>query len=837
VIGLVIVSHSARLAEGIIELAREMGGDDLSLCGVGGLDAPDRPLGTDPIMILDAIESAYSEEGVLVLMDLGSAVLSAEMALEMLPPEKAANVLLCSAPLVEGTLAAVVQARLGTSLQDIASEAQNALQAKITHLGNTISSNSIAAPISTPGVGREDLHLCIKVTNPLGLHARPATHFVRTAGNFPDVILKVKNQTTGRGPVSARSINGVTTLGVRKGHEILITAAGSNAQSALDALKQLADHNFYDQEPPQPYAQSRNKYSPIDLGYKSRNALQGLAVSPGIAIGPVNQFHSTLPTVPEHLITDSQSAWNALEDSIEATRNQIQLDYESATHQTNRYTAAIFDAHLLFLEDEALLSPTRARIFDQKINPAAAWMQTIKEIAARYLDLDDPYLQTRARDIEDVGKRVLINLLGLDSSKPTFAGSGILVAPDLPTADMVHLNPSGVQGILTAFGGPTSHAAILARAMGIPAVAGLGEGILDLQEGILLVINGENGQVWVDPAVETIAYFEKLARDTEESRTQILKEGKKPAVTRDGHQIEIVANISIATEALRAIDSGAEGVGVFRTEYLFLGRVKPPDEDEQVMAYQTAALGLAGRPLIIRTLDAGGDKRIPYLNLPQEANPFLGWRGLRVCLENTDLFKTQLRAIIRTAAKYPVKILFPMVTNLAEWREAQSYIKDAIREVSERGQDIPEEIESGIMVEVPAAALLSELFAEEVDFFSIGTNDLAQYLMAAERGNPKVTQLSDALNPAVLQMIQRVVESAHDKGKWVGVCGELAGDADAIPILVGLGVDELSMNATAIPRAKQIIRGLEYATACRYAHAAIKLDSAEAVRSMCISTK
>jgi phosphocarrier protein FPr len=836
-IGIVIVSHSAKLAQGVAELASEMGGDDLKLCGVGGLDAPGQPFGTDPVLIMNAIEQVYSTEGVLVLMDLGSALLSTEMAVEMLPPEKAQNVLPCAAPLVEGTLAAAVQARLGASLEQAAAEARSALGAKFTQLGEPLSGLEVDSAAPFEPTGGDVSTLSIVVTNPLGLHARPAARFVQTAARFPEAKIRVKNQTINRGPVSARSINGVTTLGIRQGHEILITSRGRQAQVALDAFQELADNNFGDDatltdrhtQTISPSTSALNVTPDSDM--TQAEPLAGVSVSPGIAIGPVIQFRPEIPTVPDHFVEDPNADWNALIDSIEKTRVEIQNDFESATHRTDEYTAGIFEAHLLFLDDDALLSPTRARIFDQLMNAAAAWIQTIEQVAEQYRNLEDEYLQTRARDVENVGNRVLLNLLGTKASPPSFDEPGILIAPNLTTSEMVSLNPAKVLGILTAFGGPTSHAAILARSLGIPAIAGLGEQILGFENGALLVIDGGSGAIWRNPDPKRIARFKEKAQVAEETRRLALADSREPAITGDGHQVEVVANISIPAEAQYALDSGAEGVGVFRTEYLFLRRNEPPDEDEQVRAYRAAALGLGGYPLIIRTLDAGGDKMIPYLNLEQEPNPFLGQRGLRLSLEYPDLFKTQLRAILRVAAEFEVKILFPMVSTLDEWHAARTLLMEARRGVSESGKAVPDDIETGIMVEVPAAALLADLFAEEVDFFSIGTNDLTQYLLAAERGNPKVVQLSDGLHPASLRMIQRVVEAAHNRGKWAGVCGELAGDPQAIPILVGLGVDELSMNAPAIPRAKQIIRQLDFAIIRKQAQAALKLDSAVAVRA------
>ena len=812
-IGIVIVSHSAKLAEGVVELAREMGGKDLLMQGVGGIDPPSQQLGTDPLMILEAIEKVYSSEGVLVLMDLGSALLSTEMAIEMLPPEKASVVRLCDAPLVEGAIAAAVQARLGSPIEQVIQEAKGALIAKETHLGDTSLVEDVEKRPPIQQMQQESTgqkyELRIKVDNPLGLHARPAARFVQTAGSFSGAEIYVQNQTTGRGPISAKSINGVTTLGVQQGHEILITASGSQAQAALDALQVLADNNFGDEDHLQPIIpltiETPRAVSVLDSG----SALKGLSVSPGIAIGPAKLFTPEIPDIPEHQTENPQVEWDTLLESIEKTRSQIRADFETASRRTDNYTAAIFEAHLLFLDDEALQLPARESIFNEKKNAAAAWLHAVEQVATQYRSLDDAYLQSRAKDVEDVGQQVLVNLLGLETLVPAFDESGILVASNLTPSETTHLDTSKVLGILTAFGGPTSHAAILARSLGIPAIAGLGEGISNLPADALLVMDGEKGQVWVNPEADFVAEYTNLAQVAEQAKAQALTESQEPAITIDGHRVEIVANIRSATEAQNAVASGAEGVGLFRTEFLFLDRENPPDEEEQYATYQAAAAALAGRPLIIRTLDAGGDKPIPYLNLEREANPFLGWRAIRLCLEHPGLFKTQLRAIIRVAATNQVKIMFPMISTSDEWYKAKALLDEAFHEVQENGQAVPKRIETGIMIEVPATAILAEELAEEVDFFSIGTNDLTQYTLAVDRTNERVANLASPFNPAVIRLIATTIEGAHKKNRWVGLCGEMAGNPLATPLLLGLGLDEFSMAPVSIPKIKHIIRNLE----------------------------
>jgi phosphocarrier protein FPr len=449
-----------------------------------------------------------------------------------------------------------------------------------------------------------------------------------------------------------------------------------------------------------------------------------------------------------------------------------------------------------------------------------------------YRALDDAYQAARAGDVADVGRQVLLNLLGQPLPTADWGEPGILIATDLAPADTAQLSAHRVRGFATASGGLTSHSAILARTLGIPAVVGAGMGVSAIAEGTPILLDGDTGRIWLNPSAELRAEFVQRIETLRRTRAHALADAGVPAKTRDGRRVEVAANIGTLADARQAVEVGAEAVGLFRTEFLFLDRRNAPDEEEQYAAYVGAANILGSRPLIIRTLDVGGDKPLRYVRMEPEANPFLGRRGIRLCLARPDLFKVQLRAIVRAAAEHPVRVMFPMIATLEEFRAARALLLEAQAEVEQRGRPAPQRLQTGMMVEVPAAAVCAEQFAAEVDFFSIGTNDLAQYTLAAERGNRHVAALLDALHPAVLQLIEKVVAAAHARGKWVGVCGELAGDAAAQPLLVGLGVDELSMHAPAIPRAKELVRGLDYTTARRLAELALTLESAAAVRAL-----
>jgi phosphocarrier protein FPr len=833
VIGIVLVSHSAKVAEGVAELAREMGGADVRLEPVGGLDMPDGPMGTDAVLVMRAIERVWSDDGVLVLMDLGSAVLSAEMALDMLPTDRRARIMLCEAPFVEGAVAAAVAARLGRSLPEVAEEARGGLGPKAAHLGTPAPSpaDSVSAPDAGEAAGPHT-SVRLSVENPLGLHARPAARFVQTAGRF-DADVRVTNRTTGAGPANARSLNAVATLGVRQGHQIEVVALGPEAQAAIDAIEALAAERFGDDVESQVSAAAVGDAGAAEAQdfVAVDGLLSGLPASPGVAVGPARHLRPPDIEVPTGPAGEPKEEWAALEAAIDATRVEISATRATVAARADEQSAAIFDAHLLFLEDEELIAPARSVILDGGRGAGQAWKEAVDRVAETWRALDDPYLRERAADVEAVGAQVLANLLGGASARPSVAGGGVLIAADLTPADTAGLDPAVVVGIATALGGPTSHSAILARSLGIPAVVGLGRGVLEIAEGATVIVDGEAGTVRPDPDPAHVAEAERRAASFRASEAAARAEATRPATTRDGTSIEVLANVGQPADVEAALDAGAEGVGLLRTEFLFIGRDAMPSEQEQEAAYRGIAEPLGGRPLIVRTLDVGGDKPLPYLPLPPEANPFLGLRGLRLGLARPDVLRTQLRAILRVAADHPVKVMFPMVTSLAELRAARALVEEARHEVEGAGGRVPSNLEVGIMVEVPAAALAAEVFAPDVDFFSIGTNDLTQYTLAAERGNERVAGFADALHPAVLRLIRITARGAASHGRMVGVCGEIAGDPVAVPILVGLGVRELSAAPPAVPRVKRAVRETDLGSAQALADRAIALDSAEAVRA------
>ncbi len=561
--------------------------------------------------------------------------------------------------------------------------------------------------------------------------------------------------------------------------------------------------------------------------------IRGYSASPGLGQGRAYVVLDPDLKIPAGTFSDSETEMARLEQALGAARLQLQQLRSDAVASVGEKEASIFDAHALFLRDPSLLASARGAIEGKQINAEAAWSEAIEGYARHMEAMRDETFRARAADIRDVGRRVLLILLGQEvSDLSTLSSPSVVVARDLTPSQTIRLRRDLVLAFATAEGGPTSHTAILAKALGIPAVVAAGSEALSIRMRDLVLVDGDLGQIVVDPDGAALAEFGIRARRASDVARQELAAASLRAVTRDGHSIEVAANVGGVQEAILALQHGAEAIGLLRTEFLYLSRRDPPDEEEQVEAYRSVLNVMSPRPVIFRTLDIGGDKAVGYLNLGKEANPFLGFRAIRVCLDKPDLFKTQLRALLRASPGHDLRIMFPMIATLQELRKAKSLLEQARHEVLTAGHKIAETIEIGIMVEVPSVAVLADLFAREVDFFSVGTNDLTQYTMAAERTNERVAYLGDPCHPAVLRQIRSVVEAGHRAGIWVGVCGELAGDPSAVPILLGLDLDELSMAPGSIPRAKSILRRSSWEDAKRLAAQALDLDSAEAVRRL-----
>lgn len=816
-VGIVIVSHSAKLASGVRELATQMVQGEVKIAIAAGMDDPENPFGTDVMQVHQAIESVFSDDGVVVLMDLGSAVLSAEMALEFLSEERREKVRLCEAPLVEGTIAAVVQAANGAKIDRVLAEARGALAAKAAQLSPAMINSA-----SDRYLGEITKEINLSVQNNMGLHARPAAKFVATAAKFTAEIT-VKNINNSNNIVNGKSINQLITLGVRQGDRIAIAASGSDADAALAALQDLVENQFGE-------TAENLAAMPCPKVPFFADALAGIPVSPGIAIGKVFLYQPVVVETKEEQVENPQTEWQHLQLAIEIARNEIQALRDRAFLQAGEAEAVIFDAHLLWLEDPDILEATRQRIFDYTIHAASAWKIVIDKTIRNYKSLPDPYLQARSTDIRDVGQRVLKLLTGASTPTLDLPEPKILVTSDLTPSEITQLDGKKVLGICTILGSNNSHCAILARSLGIPTVMGVGMGLLHLENDTSIALDGDTGQVWVNPDEARLKELQIKLDNQLTARQESQAIARRSAITIDGHQIRVMANIVGIVDAKIAANNGAEGIGLLRSELLYLNRITPPTEEEQFHIYENIAEIISPYPLIIRTLDIGGDKRVSYLNLREERNPFLGWRGIRLLLDLPDLFKIQLKAILRVSANYKVKILLPMIASIGEIRATKEIVDRAKLELQETGIPFDDRIEIGIMVEVPSAAIMADKLAVEVDFFSIGTNDLSQYIMASDRTNPKVAKIADPFEPAVLRSIAQTVQAARNANIWVGVCGELASYPEATPILVGLGVDELSMAPPAIPAIKAAICEINQQEAEAIASAVLQLDSSESVR-------
>lgn len=833
-ISLVLVSHSRKLAEGLLDLLRQVTPPSVQIAEAAGVGPDYSELGTDSVHIAEVIQSVYSPDGVLVLMDLGSALISAEMALEFLPEQQRGQVLFCPAPFVEGALAAGVQAGLGSDLQTVYRESQNALAAKIDQLSPAAGRSPEPAPPINPS-SITDIHFNIlAIRNPHGLHLRPAAQLVQTAARFLAEI-KVWNQSTGSGPVSVKSINALAMLNVRQGDTIRISASGPEAEEAIQALGELVENNFG--EGMEEVTKPPPDREPVPLQDAKMGGLRGVPISPGVAVAPLYYLKREAISAPSGQSELPEKEWRQLEQALRRVKENLQKRQSALLERLGNARAAskadILYALGLILEDPELIQRLRRRILEEGMSAASTWQDEIRQLKESYSGLSDTYLQQRAADITDIGRQVLAELAGktsvlnINSSLPV-----ILYAYELTPTETAQLDPSLTAGLITASGGETSHSAILARALGIPAVSSIDLTTNDVPDGTLLVLDGSQGLVLVDPVREVRIEYEARKQDWIAKNQNLQAHSHKPALLKNGRRIQIFANIGSPAEAQIAMAQGAEGVGLLRTEFLFLSRTQPPSEEEQASALQSISQSMQGRPVIVRTLDVGGDKPLPYLAAPDEANPFLGVRAVRLALRHPDLFQAQLRAILRAAQDYPLSVMFPMIANMDDLLQAREQLETAHSALfSER---VPHRwpVETGIMVETPSAALLSDQLAPLVDFFSIGTNDLTQYTLAADRGNPLLAEYTDALHPAVLNLIQQVVKSAKKHGKQVGICGELAGDPLSAPVLVGLGLDEFSMNPAAIPRIKEIIRGLDEVAAVRLAEKALQMDSAASVRAL-----
>lgn len=558
--------------------------------------------------------------------------------------------------------------------------------------------------------------------------------------------------------------------------------------------------------------------------------LNGIAASSGIAIGKAYLLVEPDLSVIQTDVTNIDDEISRFHSAVDAAKSELQVIRNRAALDLGDDNAAVFDAHLLVLSDPELLSSIENQVKNESMNAEVALKTTTDTFITMFEQLDNEYMRERAADIRDVTKRVLSKLLGVDIPNPgLIAEEVIIVANDLTPSDTAQLNREFAKGFTTDMGGRTSHSAIMARSLEIPAVVGTTNATNEIKNGDFIIIDGVNGEVHINPTEEVIEKYksERTQLELQKKEWALLKNEK--TITLDGKQVELAANIGTPEDVEGVLANGGEGVGLYRTEFLYMERDVLPTEEEQFEAYKTVLEKMGSKPVVVRTLDIGGDKQLPYLDLPEEMNPFLGLRAIRLCLEEKDLFRIQLRALLRASNYGNLKIMFPMIATLEEFREAKKMLLEEKQVLQEQGIAVSETIEIGIMVEIPSTAVLADQFAKEVDFFSIGTNDLIQYTMAADRMNERVSYLYQPCNPAILRLVKMVVDAAHAEGKWAGMCGEMAGDESAIPLLLGLGLDEFSMSAPSILKARSQIKNLTQSEMKLLADEALQMQTSDQV--------
>lgn len=539
--------------------------------------------------------------------------------------------------------------------------------------------------------------------------------------------------------------------------------------------------------------------------------LKGIAASDGIAAAKAYMLVQPDLSFSETSIDDPETEIKRLDDAVEASKSELELIKQKATENLGEEEAQVFEAHLTILADPELLGQIKDKIKNDKVNAEAA----LKSVTDMFIEMfeamiDNAYMQERAGDIRDVTKRIMSHLLGVTLPNPALIQEEVvIVAHDLTPSDTAQLDRNYVKGFITDIGGRTSHSAIMSRTLEIPAVVGSGSATTDIQEGEMVIIDGINGDALVDPTDAELADYKQKAAEFAAQKEEWARLKDAKSVSADGKEVLLGANIGTPDDVLGANDNGAEAVGLFRSEFLYMNSNELPTEDEQYEAYKAALEGMSGKQVVVRTMDIGGDKELPYLPLPEEQNPFLGYRAIRICLDRQDIFRTQLRALLRASKYGRLAIMFPMIATVQEFKDAKAIFEEEKANLVASGVEVSDDIQVGMMMEIPAAAMVADKLAKYADFFSIGTNDLIQYSMAADRGNERVSYLYQPYNPSILRLIKNIIDASHKEGKWTGMCGEMAGDQIAVPLLLGLGLDEFSMSATSILKTRSLIKKLD----------------------------
>lgn len=557
--------------------------------------------------------------------------------------------------------------------------------------------------------------------------------------------------------------------------------------------------------------------------------IKGIGASAGIAVAKAFVMETPSFDIPSHKIEDVAAEKARFQDAIAQSKKELEAIREHTLRELGPDKAEIFSAHLLIVEDPEIVSQVNDKIGSENMNAAKALDEVAQTMVMIFESMDNEYMRERAADVRDVTKRVMAHILGVTFVTPaSISEEVIIIAEDLTPSDTAQLNRKYVKGFATNIGGRTSHSAIMSRSLEIPAVVGTKVALEKIKNGDLVIIDGTEGDVFVNPSEDLVKEYEGKRADFEAYKEELKQLVNEESITADGHKVKLAANIGTPNDLEGVLKNGADAIGLYRTEFLYMDSETFPTEEEQYAAYKTVLEGMEGKQVVIRTLDIGGDKELSYLDLPKEMNPFLGYRAIRLCLEETDLFRTQLRALLRASAHGNLAIMFPMIATLEEFRAAKALLLEEEAKLKEEGIEVGQ-YETGMMVEIPSTAVMAKQFAKEVDFFSVGTNDLIQYTMAADRMNEKVSYLYQPFNPAILNLLHNVITEAHKAGKWVGMCGEMAGEELAIPILLGLGLDEFSMSASSVLRARSLVKRLTKSETEAIVNEVLNMDTAEEV--------
>ncbi|MDK2918142.1 MAG: phosphoenolpyruvate-protein phosphotransferase system enzyme [Candidatus Petromonas sp.] len=558
----------------------------------------------------------------------------------------------------------------------------------------------------------------------------------------------------------------------------------------------------------------------------------GTGASPGIAVGKALVIKNEELVIEKKNIENIEEEKNRFEKAVEESKEQLLSIKEKASKELDEEKSAIFDAHIMVLEDPELISTTLNKIESEGLNAEYAFKEVIDQFISIFEAMDNEYMRERASDLRDVSNRVLRNLMGIKVIDLSVLDEEvILVADDLTPSETVTMDKEKVLGFLTNIGGRTSHTAIMARTLEIPAVVGLKDITEVLKEGDIVAFNGETGEIIINPSEEEIKHYKELKNKYDNDKKELEALKGQESITVDGRKVELAGNIGTPNDIDGLLKNDAEGVGLYRTEFIYMDRDSLPTEEEQFEAYKKVLEAMNPKPVVIRTLDIGGDKEVSYLNIDKEMNPFLGYRAIRLCLEQKDIFETQLRALLRASIYGNLKIMFPMISSLEELLEAKKVLEKVKKDLDNEGIEYASNIEVGMMIEVPSAAIISDILAKHVDFFSIGTNDLIQYTTAVDRMNEKIHHLYNPFNPAVIRLIKMVIDNGHKEGIWVGMCGEMAGDKKMIPLLLGLGLDEFSMSPISILPARKLIKSLSYEEMKKFADEILNMNTAEEIEN------